>query len=257
MRTFNLALVLFMMTSTAMAQSNYMVTLKSDTIRGDLRILSYDQIDRVQIINNGKKEMYKALDILIVSLDHEFYKAVQFDKSIRLMKIIKSGYLSLYGFRVNNQSTFDGRYLVRLDGNNMELPNLGFKKIMANYLEDCADLSEKIKNGDVEKKNIEQIIDQYNECLNKSRPVVTRVPVMDASTTQTEQTDAIKNLILKVSEQDFASRQDALDILKDIENKVARNERVSNYLLDGLQSTLKDQPAVADALAACVALLKK
>lgn len=251
-------IVLFLIGLSAFAQSDYLVTTKSDTIKGALRILSYDQLDRVQITNNGKKEMYTAIQILILKKDEGFYKPVQIDQSIRLMKIIKSGYLSLYGFKFPNQSTFDGRYLVKLNGSSMEVPNLGFKKMMANYLEECSELSLKLKNGDLGKGNIEEIIDAYNACLSKEKTVAAQEPVSTTeSLNKTQQIEAIQNLKNKIKEQTFSSKEDALDILRDIETKVDRNENVSNYLLDGLQSALKDQATLSEDLEKLIVLFKK
>lgn len=251
MKKLNLVLILFLVGFGASAQTDYLVTLKSDTVKGDLRILSYDQLDRIQASNNGKKTMYTALDVVIVSIKNNFFKPVQMDNTIRLMKVLKSGYLSLYAFRLPNQSTYDGRYLVKLNGDAREMPNIGFKKVMAVYLEDCGSLSEKLKNGDIGKSNMEEIVDEYNTCLTKNKPA----PVVE-TVAQTQQTEAIKMLMNKIKEQDFSTRQDALDILADIESKVKRNERVSNYLIEGLQATLKDQSTIAAELEKFITLMK-
>ncbi len=260
MKKINLFVVLFLMGYTALAQSDYLVTTKSDTIKGELRILSYDRIDRVQVVVDNKKEMYTAIQILILKKGEGFFKPVQFDQSIRLMKIIKSGYLSLYGFKLPNMSTFDGRFLAKLDGSSMELPNLGFKKILASYVEDCNGLSVKIKNGDLTKSDIEEIVETYNECLSNQKPVVTvtqesaSAPV---SPDKTNQLESIRNLKNKIMEQTFSSKNDALDILRDIESKVGRNENVSNYMLDGLKSALKEQATLVEDIDKLVTLFKK
>lgn len=242
-----------------LAQSDFVVTLKSDTVKGDVRILSYDQVDRVQIANKGRKELFSALDVLIVRIGGESYKSVKIDNSIRLMKILKSGYLSLYGFKLPNQSGYDGRYLVKLDGTSMEMPNLGFKKVMSGFLEECNGVSEKIKNGELGKSKIEEIIDLFNECVSQAKPVlvVAAEPLTTETSDKTMLKEAIQTLMTKIQEQDFSTREDALDILRDIQSKVNRDENVSNYLVDGLRSTLKDQAALADDLDKLISLFKK
>ena len=260
MKKINLFIILILIQFAALAQSDYLITLKSDTVKGDLRILSYDQLDRVQVSNNSKKEMFKALDILTLNIGNEFYKPVQIEKSIRLMKIIKTGYLSLYAYRIDNQVTYDGRYLVKLNGDVMEMPNLGFKKIMASFLEDCSELSEKLKKGDLGKGNTDEIIDQYNVCVTKEKPGMTIVPELASppeSLAAANQKEAIQNLMNKIKELNFTTKEDALDILRDIETKVKRNDTVSNYLIEGLQSTLKDQPTLSEDLVKLIALFKK
>jgi hypothetical protein len=259
MKKINLFIILLLFGYSALSQSDYLLTTKSDTLKGDLRILSYDQLDRVQITSNGKKEIYTAMQVLILKKDEEFYKPVQIDQSIRLMKIIKGGYLSLYAYKLPNQSTFDGRYLVKLNGSTMEVPNLAFKKMMANYLEDCHELSVKLKQGDLGRGDIEEIVDEYNLCMVKEKPAVAQQESISSpeSLDKTKQKESILNLKNKIKEQTFSGKEDALDILSDIESKVDRNENVSNYLLGGLQSALKDQAALSEDLENLIALFKK
>jgi len=259
MRKSVLVVMLMLTGYCVLAQSDFVVTLKSDTVKGDVRILSYDQVDRVQIANKGKKELFSALDVLIVRIGGESYKSVKIDNSIRLMKILKSGYLSLYGFKLPNQSGYDGRYLVKLDGTSMEMPNLGFKKVMSGFLEECNGVSEKIKNGELGKSKIEEIIDLFNECVSQAKPVlvVAAEPLTTETSDKTMLKEAIQTLMTKIQEQDFSTREDALDILRDIQSKVNRDENVSNYLVDGLRSTLKDQAALADDLDKLISLFKK
>jgi hypothetical protein len=129
---------------------------------------------------------------------------------------------------------------------------------MAAYLEDCSALSEKLQNGDIGKSSIEEIVDQYNTCLTKEKPApaVTQAPAPE-SPTQTKQLEAIQQLITKIKTLEFATRQDALDILSDIESKVTRNENVANYQLDGLRSTLREQTTITQDLDALIELFKK
>jgi hypothetical protein len=254
MRKYLLISVLFLTSYFAVAQANYVVTLKADTLRGDVRILSYDNIDRVQVAKDGKKESFTALEVLILYLDNNFYKAVKHDNKVVMMKVIKSGYLSLFAFRLPNMSSYDGRFLLKMDGNSMEMPNLGFKKVMASFVEDCLELSAEIKKGTLGKSKIEQIIDEYNACVD-SRTVHPAAPVIEEGAKV--QLDAIKKLADKINELSFDTKQDALDILRDIQSKVEKKENVSNYQIEGLQSTLKEQPSVAEELNHLVGLFKK
>jgi len=255
MRKSVLISIFFLTSYFAVAQTDYVVTLKADTLRGEVRILSYDNIDRVQVAKDGKKESFTALEVLIVNLDSAFYKAVKYENKVVLMKVIKSGYLSLYAYRLPNMSSYDGRFLLKMDGNSMEMPNLGFKKVMANFLEDCLELSAEIKKGTLGKSKITQIIDDYNSCIGK-RTVQPAAPTIVEEVTKV-QLEAIKKLSDKINELSFDTKQDALDILRDIQNKVEKKENVSNYQIDGLQSTLKDQPSVAVELKNLVELFKK
>jgi hypothetical protein len=131
--------------------------------------------------------------------------------------------------------------------------------MMANYLEDCHELSVKLKQGDLGRGDIEKIVDEYNLCVVKEKPAVAQQESISSpeSLNKTKQKEAILNLKNKIKEQAFSAKEDALDILSDIESKVDRNENVSNYLLGGLQSALKDQGALSEDLEKLIALFKK
>ncbi len=247
--------VLMLLSYAATAQkTNYLINSKADTLFGELRILSYDNIDRVQIEVGKKKETFTALQLLSINKDGQEYKPQQYDNRISLMKVLKQGYLSMYAFRLPNQTGYDGRMLAKLDGTSMEVPNLGFKKIISKYLEDCESVSALIKEGELGKKEIDKIIDDYNTCVAtkpSSTVVATPTPVVN------EVTQAIESLIVKVETEEFSSKKDALDLLRDIQTKVGKNETIPNYLTEGLKSYLSSVPSLTDDLDALLDLLKK
>jgi len=247
-------LLLLVLPVAAIAQTDYVITTKADTLRGEIRLLTYDNIDRIQINIGKKKEMLTALQVLSVYHEEKVYKPVQYEKRVILMQLIKTGYLSLYAFRLPNQTTYDGRYLYRLDGKHLEVPNLAFKKMMAAYLENCTDISDKIKSGELGKKELEQIIAGYNACMASAKPTEAEPapkPVVN------DLVIAIQNLKQKISEQDFSSKKDAVDLLTDLEKKAGRNETIPNYLLEGLKSYLASVPSLQQELETVLQLLKK
>jgi len=244
---------LMLIAISANAQTNYVITSKADTLYGKVRILSYDQLDRVQVEAGKKKEIFTALQVLSVSIDSQVYKPVQYEKKIYLMKQVKSGYLSLYAFRMENQSSYDGRFLVKLDGSTLEVPNITFKKWMENFLEDCKSTAEKIKSGELTKKDIEKIIDDYNDCM-KNQGSITPAPVVE---TGNDTLQMIESLRKKIEAEEFPSKKDALDLLRDIQGKVSKNESVPNYLTEGLKSYLSSVPALTEDLNKLLGLLQK
>jgi hypothetical protein len=249
---FRLFVVFLLLSVATQAQNNFLVTSKLDTIFGKPRILSYDLIDRVQIEVNKKKETFTALQVLSVTIDSQVYKPIQYENKILLMKMLKSGYLSLYAFRIENQNSFDGRFLTKLDGTSMEVPNLSFKRFMENFLKDCSSIVSKIKNGDFSKKELDKIVDEYNECIANAN----KDKVLPSSEVN-EKSVAITTLIGKVEAQDFTSKKDALDLLRDIQSRVNKNESIPNYLTDGLKGYLAGVPVLTEDLNALLLLLQK
>ncbi|MFZ5970691.1 MAG: hypothetical protein ACOYXA_03780 [Bacteroidota bacterium] len=232
------------------AQGDWVVTLKNDTLRGEVRILTYDLMDRVQVKSEEGRQVFTAVQVRNVQIAGDDYQPVKMDNRIHLMKLLSQGYLSLYAFRLENQNSYDGRCLVKLGGATLELPNLTFKKTMATFLEDCEAVSEKVKEGAWSKKDLDVIIKEYNTCIAaQSRQKI----VADASD---EKTDRIEALRSKVEQSDLESKSDVLELLSDLQKKVSKGEAVPNYLTEGLKSYLDKQPAFAADLAEVIRLVK-
>jgi hypothetical protein len=239
------------------AQTDYAITAKGDTLRGRTKMLTYDVLDRVQVIVDKKKKNFSALEVKTVFMDGVTYQTVKHDKGYRYMRLIKSGFLSLYGFRLPNQSSYDGQYLLKKDGSGMEIPNLTFKKSMANFLSGCDEVESRIKSGDLGRRDIDQIIDRYNSCLQfKTEKKIEAVP--EPTPIESEKMIAINAIISKVeTAADFSSKNDALDLLKDVRSKVGRNEILPNYLTKEIKNSLGAQPQFAEDLEKLLLLLKK
>lgn len=244
---------------TSFAQSDFIVTLRNDTLYGEVRIQSYDQQDRIQLIVDKKKENYKATQVAFVSIKGDIYKAQELENSIRMMRLVKEGFLSIYAFKVENQSSYDGRMLVRKDGTSMEVPNLSFKKAMMAYLADCKTVSEMIKNGSYSRNDLEKIVEDYNTCMVSGSGEIASVKAKsdEQSTIQNEKTGIINDFTKKIAALDFESRKDALEILQDIQTKVSRNETIPNYQIEALKSLLSAQQSIQPDLEKLISVLKE
>ena len=253
-------LVLWLVTSGVVCgQTDYVVTLKNDTLRGDVRILTYDLMDRVQVKTEKKKEIFTAVQVSQLSLDGKIYKPVRIENNIRMMQLLQGGYLSLYAFRVQNQATYDGRFLVKLGGASIEVPNITFKKGMAGFLEDCGPVSERIKAGEWSKKDLEAVVIAYNQCITEGVPASAATPTpttTEPTSTPAASSPAITALRQKLEQSDLASKKDALDLLTDIAGRLERKQPVPNYLAEGLKGYVGSQPSMATELEAVLALLK-
>lgn len=239
------------------AQSDYAVTVKGDTLRGAVKIQTYDLLDRVQVTVDKKKKNYTALEIKALSIKGEIFHTVKYDKGYRYMKLLKSGFLSLYGFRLTNQSSYDGQYLLKKDGGGMEVPNLTFKKSMAGYLSDCAEITERIKSGDLGRRDVEQIVERFNSCLQfkTERRVEEAPPVITVE--EDEKMMAVNALITKVEASSLENKTDMVDLLKDLRSKIARKEILPNYITKDIKNTLSEKPEFKEEVEKLMGLLKK
>jgi hypothetical protein len=230
--------LLVMLVYQCASAQDYLVTTKGDTIRGELRPLTFGTDKKVQVVDsNKKKTSYPLFQIRAYSFKGDTYQPVRSEKGYSFMKLIKSGYLSLYNFQMENQVTFDGQYLLKKDGKGLEVPNLSFKKIMGRFLEDCPQVAARIDAGDLGKKELVEIVDAYNACVDNRTVDHSKIIVMKAE--QTKKISAWDDLEEKINaKEDFQGKTDALEMIAEIKNKIKREEKVPNFLVEGLKSSL-------------------
>lgn len=255
MRTFGIIhIVLFIILMIAYQcthAQDFAVTTKGDTIRGKMKPLTYGPDKKLQITETGKKKStYPLFQIQSFTLDGDVFIPAKGPNGYTFMKVIKSGYLSLLAFQLDNQVTYDGRYLLKKNGDGVEVPNLAFKKTLRNFLSDCGDIADKVEAGTYGKKELDVIIDEYNACVKghqatKVASIETRNAINDRLTSW----DALETKVKGT--EDFQGKSDALEMIADIKGKISRGEKVPNFIVEGLKGTLTRedlQPALQEAL---------
>src|SRR5688572_8747735 len=121
MRSFSIIhIVLFLILMLAYqcaAAQDYVITTKGDTITGVVKPLNFGADKKVQVAEPGKKKtVYSLFQVNSFSLSGDMFKPVKGPAGYTFMKIIKPGYLSLLAFQQENQTTYDGMYLLKRDG---------------------------------------------------------------------------------------------------------------------------------------------
>ena len=120
------------------------------------------------------------------------------------MKLLQPGYLSLYAYQPEDQTRFDGLFLKKMDGESMVVPNLGFKKYISRFLEDCPQVAQKVKDGELGKKELTELVDAYNGCIDRRTDQHDRV--IASRQVQTEKISAWDSLEDNIREKDFSER---------------------------------------------------
>jgi hypothetical protein len=115
---------------------------------------------------------------------------------------------------------------------------------MGNFLEDCPAVADRIKEGELNKKNLVELVTAYNACIT-SRTAGHNQEVA-ARKEQTEKINAWDNLEEKIRAQEFSERNDALEMIAEIRKKIQRRESIPNFLVEGLKSSLKDTGLTAE-----------
>jgi hypothetical protein len=233
-----LLFILLMLVYQCADAQDYLITTKGDSIAGEIKTLFYGPEKKVQITTEDKKKtVYSIFQTRRFHYRGDIYQPVKYDRGYTFMKLIKGGYLSLYAFQMENQVNYDGLILVKKDGSKLEVPNLTFKKNMTKFLEDCGDVSEKIDKGELTKKNMQGIVDEYNACINtrtlNDAKVFTRT---ENANKKISSWDELENQIK--AKGDFEGKADALEMVGEIKGKIKREEKVPNFMIEGLKSSL-------------------
>jgi hypothetical protein len=244
MKTFSiihiLLFILLMLVYQCAGAQDFLVTTKGDTIFGETRPVTFSTEKKVTIVDNEKKKStYSMFQIRTYSNRNEIFVPVRTATGFAFMKVIKSGYLSLLKFQLDNQVTYDGQYLLKMDGTGIEVPNLTFKKTVTKFLGDCADVTKQIDDGDLGKNDIEHIVDEYNGCVSKrtqGQKLISSEKKLAEE--KISSWDALESKIK--SKADFKGKMDALDMIAEIKLKISRKEKVPNFIIEGLKSSLSE-----------------
>lgn len=258
MKTFStlhviLLLILLLVYHCSTAQ-DYLVTHQGDTLRGELRPMMFGPEKKVQVRTDDGKEMYSILQTKFYSIDNVSYYPIKAPHGYTFMQLVKSGYLSMFKFQPENSSVFSATFLKKADGTGIELPNLGFKKQMTDFLADCQEVSAKVESGELKKSDIDQIVDGYNACVqnrtvNVKRDIEQHFEAKSALSVWEDLEQAVK------AGDDFEDRGTALEMINDIKNRISRKEKVPNFIREGLRSALNDKPNLSEPLNAALAAL--
>lgn len=253
-RSFAFLLLCMLTNESAQAQTDYLITNRGDSISGEIKLLFYGPEKKVLVKKGKEKETYSILNTRYFVYKDEKYVPVRTPSGYSFMKLLTPGYLSLYAFQIDKQSTYDGRYLMKADGQSMEVPNLGFKKQLAKFISDCGDVAERVDSGELSKKEIDTILSQYNACIeNKSAKIAQKISEQKETVVMTNKWDALHTSVKDAGE--FEGQSNALEMINDIKNKIARKEKIPNYVIDGLKNILATQPDLAASLEKALAEL--
>jgi hypothetical protein len=242
-------LISYILLTTTLHAQDYVLTAKGDTLKGEVKMFVNGVEKRVQVTQeNKKKTTLNILQVKSFVLKKERYRPVKFGDTYVFMKLLKEGYLSLYSFQLNGQLTYDGRYLLKMDGKGMEVPNLGFKKNMTKFLSECIEVSAQIESGKYGYGDLNDIIDRFNQCIN-SNTFAQTTSTLNSDKSSKVKLDQWEALETQIQASSITEKNDALEMIKEIKNKLSKGEQIPKFLSEALKSALKSDEALSSALA--------
>ncbi|WP_425390544.1 hypothetical protein [Ekhidna sp.] len=196
-------------TMVSMAQEDYLITLKGDTIKGDIDIYQSTFYDEVQLKNDNGKTTFKAYQVKLVRMDDQAYEPIAYSNRKVMAQVVTKGSLSLYLTRQEKEINFETRVLYK-DDEALEIGNIGFRNILTEYLNDCPILTRQLENKEINPNELDYIVTTYNtKCANDS---------VDKTTTT-----------------DFSELKELSQLLADIITRIDQNEEVPSYMINALK----------------------
>ena len=233
-----LLLLLLVLVFQIVDAQDYVLTNRGDSVVGQVKPLLFGPEKKVQVTGENKeKTSFSIFEVRSFSSEGEIYHPVKGEAGYVFMKLLQPGYLSLYAYQLENQSRFDGLFLKKMDGATLVVPNLGFKKYLGKFLEDCPDVVTRIKEGELTRKNLPEVIDAYNACVGDR--TVDHEKVIAEKKEQTTVISAWDALEVQVEAADFSEKNNALEMIAEIRKKIRDKEKIPNFLVEGLKSSLQ------------------
>jgi hypothetical protein len=246
-----LLFILLMLVYQCAGAQDFLVTTKGDTVFGETKPIMFSNDKKVTVVDKDKnKTTYSIFQIRTFSSRNDTFVPVRTGTGYTFMKVVKAGYLSFLKFQLENQVTFDGHYLLKMDGQGIEVPNLAFRKVISTFLSDCPVVAERVRDGELKKNELLNIVNEYNACIDKRSEQQAQVSAQKKVVEEKINSWDVLETKLK-AKADFQGKQDALDMITDIKSKINRKEKVPNFIIEALKSSLSGA-AVDTELAAAL-----
>ncbi len=224
----------------ARAQLSYVVTVTGDTLTGDVKLISGGSMDRVQLIDKSKKTTYTAFQAKAAKVNNETFHAVQLGPSYKFMLLIKEGHMNIYGYRIETQTSYDGRLLRKASGESFDVPTIAFRGSVLNFISDCESAAQKVKDEKLGRENLTEIAEAYNACmdqknrqhyLNEQKKIVAQ-----------SKKGKVENFLKQVSGSNLDNQSEVEGLLQDMITKIEAGQSIPSYQKNALYDFLKNKP---------------
>ncbi len=228
----------FLMFSQAICQHQYIVKLNGDTIYGKLSINLYQDNSKFMYFkpnDEGMSRIYPYNTKSVYYSKDRIYKSVALNNQRLFMEVKHEGKLSLYTYtRYHSSSTtiITSTVALKHDGQAIEIPSLGFRKAVAEFLRDCPELEQKILNKEYKSRDLQKIANFYDSCEIQD-PFLQKV-----ETPELMELDKLRQVIKRSNS--LSKKNEALEILIDMERRLQGTDKIPGYLWNALMAAVDE-----------------
>jgi ribosomal protein L14E/L6E/L27E len=234
-----LSALVFLLIPFGTTAQDYVLTTRGDSLTGEIKPLLYGLEKKVQLISADKnKTVLSLFEVREYSYEGDIFHPVKGETGYVFMKLIQPGYLSLYAFQPENQVRFDNLLLKKIDGGQTVVPNMGFKKFISKFLEDCPAVAQRIKEGELTRRNLTEVVEAYNHCITSR--TINHQEIIAQRQEQKVLITTWDSLEKAIEDKDFPEKNNALEMISEIRKKLERQEKIPNFLVEGLKSSLQE-----------------
>ncbi len=198
------------------AQQDILITLEGDTLEGKVSFFRKSYYDQVELKNEEGKEVYKSYQITSARKDDISYFPIVYNNRRVIGKLISKGALSHYMVMSEDVNGFGTEILVKEDDTHLVVSNIGFRKRLLEFINDCQVLIDKLESKEMSASDLSNVISIYNNsCANGegSTPILEDIPEIEES----------------------SDLQEFAQLIIDIQKKIDAGEKVPSYLIEALK----------------------
>lgn len=239
MRKSTFTFICLLSISLCYGQKDYLVTLKRDTLRGNIELFlptSVQEEISINVDDNIRK--FQAYEFVAFQKEDKKYIAVKLDSYYKIMRVEQEGYLKLLTYRPENNYKFGARYLLKKSGAGMEVPTFSFRKHMASFLAGCDEVVEKVENKTYKRSDLTEIVKAYNTCItSRTTELYKDIVQEDHQLSAGETLESIKK---KLQSLGAAETNDFMILVADLEQKLKKGEKIPSYMISGLRAQINE-----------------
>lgn len=232
------------------AQDQWLVTAKLDTVRGKI-YLDYRgpyHPDDAVVKNEKEKSIFKAYEVRLVWLgNNDTYEGIKIDQRYQFAKVdVRGKYYTQYLYAdpgTGNTASYSLKLLVDVNGEQHKLGNLIPKKKFAQYFEACEDVENRILSGELKRKNLTEIFEAYDACMDGREKELPARPAIPAKPAKPAEVTAMDEFIEAVKAKGLYEG-DLSSMLDDVNQKITNGQTIPEYLKRAVLDQLKSDEAL-------------
>ena len=145
--------------------TEYYIDNSRDTIFEKIKLpLKSQDIADYFYIGSESKKIY-ANSVLTVFKEDQYISVNHYNRHYLMRCEACNGYLKILEYKNKGELNYDGKILLKENGDKVDVPMFGFRQKIALFLKDCMSDSSFEKKY-LKKSNLKKIVEDYNSCIS-------------------------------------------------------------------------------------------